>query len=461
MAEKSSTATTRSVVRIDMIHGGMIRKILMFSLPLIASGILQQSFNAIDVAVVGRFSSSRALAAVGSNGVIISILINLFIGISIGANVVIANYIGRNNHNGIRKSVATVGAVALISGIFLMLIGLCITRPILEWMDTPPDVIDLAALYLRIIFLGMPFMMIYNFGAAIMRSMGDTKRPFYALIVGGTVNTLLNLLLVIRFGMSVEGVAIATVVANMINAAFIIYWLRREPAPYRLELRRISISRNELGKMLRIGVPAGVQGMVFSLANLFIQSAINGYGSDAIAGSAAALNYEVYCYFIISAFVQAAVAFISQNYGAGNYDRCRRAFRCCMIFSLVSCALANILIVWQHSFFLGLFSTDPQVMHYGMIRLHCVLMFQFIASSYEISGGALRGLGYSMTPTILTVFGTCVLRLIWVYTINAHYHKFDILMWIYPISWAITGLMVGTAYYVVSRKVFGQCTHSI
>lgn len=461
MAEKSSTATPRSVVRIDMIHGGMIRKILMFSLPLIASGILQQSFNAIDVAVVGRFSSSRALAAVGSNGVIISILINLFIGISIGANVVIANYIGRNNHNGIRKSVATVGAVALISGIFLMVIGLCITRPILEWMDTPSDVIDLAALYLRIIFLGMPFMMIYNFGSAIMRSMGDTKRPFYALIVGGTVNTLLNLVLVIRFGMSVEGVAIATVVANMINAAFIIYWLRREPAPYRLELRRISISRNELGKMLRIGVPAGVQGMVFSLANLFIQSAINGYGSDAIAGSAAALNYEVYCYFIISAFVQAAVAFISQNYGAGNYDRCRRAFRCCMIFSLVSCALANILIVWQHSFFLGLFSTAPQVMHYGMIRLHCVLMFQFIASSYEISGGALRGLGYSMTPTILTVFGTCVLRLIWVYTINAHYHKFDILMWIYPISWAITGLMVGTAYYVVSRKVFGHCTHSI
>lgn len=461
MAEKSSTATTRSVVRIDMIHGGMIRKILMFSLPLIASGILQQSFNAIDVAVVGRFSSSRALAAVGSNGVIISILINLFIGISIGANVVIANYIGRNNHNGIRKSVATVGAVALISGIFLMVIGLCITRPILEWMDTPPDVIDLAAIYLRIIFLGMPFMMIYNFGAAIMRSMGDTKRPFYALIVGGTVNTLLNLVLVIRFGMSVEGVAIATVVANMINAAFIIYWLRREPAPYRLELRRISISRNELGKMLRIGVPAGVQGMVFSLANLFIQSAINSYGSDAIAGSAAALNYEVYCYFIISAFVQAAVAFISQNYGAGNYDRCRRAFRCCMIFSLVSCALANILIVWQHSFFLGLFSTDPQVMHYGMIRLHCVLMFQFIASSYEISGGALRGLGYSMTPTILTVFGTCVLRLIWVYTINAHCHKFDILMWIYPISWAITGLMVGTAYYVVSRKVFRHCTHSI
>lgn len=461
MAEKSSPTSTGSIVRMDMLHGGMFRKILMFSLPLIASGILQQSFNAIDVAVVGRFSSSRALAAVGSNGVIISILINLFIGISIGANVVIANYIGRNNHEGIRKSVATVGAVALLSGIFLMVIGLCITRPILEWMDTPPDVIDLAALYLRIIFLGMPFMMIYNFGAAIMRSMGDTKRPFYALIVGGTVNTLLNLLLVIRFGMSVEGVAIATVVANVVNASFIIYWLRREPAPYRLELRRISISRNELGKMLRIGVPAGVQGMVFSLANLFIQSAINGYGSDAIAGSAAALNYEVYCYFIISAFVQAAVAFISQNYGAGNYDRCRRAFRYCMLLSVVSCAIANILIVWQHTFFLGLFSTDPQVMHYGMIRLHCVLLIQFIASSYEISGGALRGLGYSMTPTILTVFGTCVLRLVWVYTVNAHYHSFDILMWIYPISWAITGLMVGTAYYVVSKKVFSHRTHSI
>ena len=216
----------------DMLSGNLLRKIIVFALPLIASGILQQSFNAIDVAVVGRFSSSQALAAVGSNGVIISIMINLFIGISIGANVVIANYIGRNNEKGIRKSIGTVAAIALISGLLLMVMGITLARPILEWMNTPDDVIDLATLYLRIFFLGMPFMMIYNFGAAVMRSMGDTRRPFYSLVVSGIVNTLLNLLLVIRFGMSVEGVAIATVVANIINASFIIYWLTRINSTY-------------------------------------------------------------------------------------------------------------------------------------------------------------------------------------------------------------------------------------
>ncbi len=443
-------------VRMDMLSGNLLRKIIVFALPLIASGILQQSFNAIDVAVVGRFSSSQALAAVGSNGVIISIMINLFIGISIGANVVIANYIGRNNEKGIRKSIGTVAAIALISGLLLMVMGITLARPILEWMNTPDDVIDLATLYLRIFFLGMPFMMIYNFGAAVMRSMGDTRRPFYSLVVSGIVNTLLNLLLVIRFGMSVEGVAIATVVANIINASFIIYWLTREDDPYKLNIRKIRLSMPELKKMLQIGVPAGLQGMVFSTANIFIQSAINQYGSDAIAGSAAALNYEVYCYFIVSAFCQAAVAFISQNYGAGKYDRCRQAFRICMWLSVITCGFANVMITWQDSFFIGIFSSSPEVLHFASIRLHYVLLLQFIASSYEISGSAMRGLGYSMTPTILTIFGTCVLRLLWVYTVNERLHDFKILLCIYPISWIVTGSAVYIAYRIVQRKVFSE-----
>ena len=440
----------------DMLHGGMAKKILIFSLPLIASGVLQQSFNAIDVAVVGRFSSSQALAAVGSNGPIINILINLFIGISIGANVVIANYIGRSNKDGIRKCISTVAVVALLSGLLLCLAGYFFTRPLLEMVNTPPDVIELASLYLRIYFLGMPFMMIYNFGAAILRAMGDTRRPFYALVIAGIVNTLLNLFLVIQCGMSVDGVAIATVTANAINAAFIFYWLRREQDPYKLRLRHIRMHRTELVKMLQIGVPAGLQGMVFSIANIFIQSVINSYGSDAIAGSAAALNYEVYSYFVISAFVQSAVAFISQNYGAGKYDRCRRAFRICMVMSVVGCGALNLLVLWQHGLFLGLFSQDPAVLHYAMIRVHTVLAIQFIASSYEISGGALRGLGYSMTPTVLVVFGTCVLRLIWVYTVGTSCHDFTTLLLIYPISWAVTGIAVLAAYFRVERKVFGE-----
>lgn len=443
-------------VKIDMLHGNMLGKIILFALPLIASGILQQSFNAIDVAVVGRFSSSQALAAVGGTGVIVSIMINLFIGISVGANVVISTYIGQRNDTGIRKSIRTVAALAIISGLLLCIIGTTFARPILELMNTPPDVIDLAAKYLKIFFLGMPFMMIYNFGAAILRSLGDTRRPFYSLVIAGIVNTALNLFLVIQCGMSVEGVAIATVVANVINSAFITYWLLHEQEPYRLEWRKISISRGEMKKILNIGIPAGLQGMVFSTANIFIQSSINEFGSTAIAGSAAALNYELYCYFIMVAFCQAAVAFVSQNYGAGFYDRCRRAVKICMIMSVISVGIANVMIVVFKDFFISLFSTSPQVMEYASVRLLYVLLLQFIASSYEVTGAAMRALGHSMTPTILTIVGTCILRLIWVYTVAEHYHSFALLLSIYPITWVITGGLVAGAYYRVTKKLFSE-----
>lgn len=451
---------TPASVKIDMLSGSLFKKILIFALPLLASGILQQSFNAIDVVVVGRFCSHQALAAVGSNGPIINILINLFLGISVGANVVIANYIGRNNDEGIRRSVATVGAIALASGIILMFLGVFLTRPILEMMNTPEDVIDLAATYLRIFFFGMPMMMIYNFGAAIMRSMGDTKRPFYALVVGGIVNTILNLILVLCFDMNVKGVAIATVVANTVNATFIVYWLLRESKPFTLHLKKMRFYATQTRKMLQIGIPAGLQGMVFSIANIFIQSAINRYGSNAIAGSAAAMNYEIYCYFIMTAFCQAAVAFISQNYGAGNFDRCRKAYRLCMIMSVVGVGAANGLIAWQAPFFIKLFSSDPDVIRFGVIRLQEVLLFQFIASSYEISGSALRGLGYSMTPTILTVFGTCVLRLIWIYTVCAGKLDFELLLSIYPITWIVTGIAVVIAYIRISHHLYARTAPS-
>ena len=437
-----------------MLSGSLFRKIMLFAMPLIASGVLQQSFNAIDIAIIGRFSTHQALAAVGSNGPVINILINLFIGISIGANVVISNYIGRKNNESIRKSISTVSGIALFSGVFLLFLGFFMARPILELMNTPADVIELATKYLKIYFLGMPFMMIYNFGAAIMRSMGDTKRPFYSLVIAGIANTLLNLLLVIKFGMDVEGVAIATVAANFINAIFIIYWLRRESEPFTLVVSKMRINYGEMRKMLQRGIPAGLQGMVFSVANTFIQSAINNYGSDAIAGSSAALNYEVYCYFIMTAFCQAAVAFISQNYGAGLYDRCRRIFRLCMLMSIVCCGAANIIIAFNAEFFIGIFSTNPEVIAYGTTRIHCILLLQFLASSYEISGSALRGLGYSMTPTILTIFGTCVLRLIWIYTVCADNNNFEMLLYIYPITWIITGSAVYIAYRRISRRVF-------
>ncbi len=451
---RSQDKSPQGTVRMDMLHGSLLNKILLFALPLAASSILQQLFNSVDVAVVGKFASSQALAAVGSNASVISLMINLFVGISVGASVVIANYIGQKNQRGIKNAIHTVSVVTLASGVLLLAVGLLIARPILEMMDTPDDVIDLAVLYLRIYFLGMPFFMIYNFGAAILRSMGDTKRPLYCLIIAGLINTALNLLLVIVFKMSVAGVAIGTVVSNMFCAGMIIYILLHEKEPFRLESKHIKISRPELRKMLRIGVPAGVQGMVFSIANIFIQAAINRFGSNAIAGSAAALTYEYYCYFVVSAFSQATVTFISQNYGAGQIERCKKVFRQTMLLSVTSCAILNGFFVWQKELAIGIFTSSPEVFRFATLRMEIVLLTQSLACSYEIAGAALRGLGYSMLPAILTVFGTCVLRLFWVYVICPLFPTFEALMIIYPISWIVTGAAVCIAYHIIQKKLF-------
>lgn len=436
-----------------MTHGGMLRKILLFALPLAASSIIQQLYNSIDVAVVGRFASSEALAAVGSNGALINLLINIFIGLSVGANVLIAHHIGQKNDGAIKQAISTSMVVAVLSGVLVMFVGIALARPILEMMDTPHDVIDLSTLYLRIYFLGMPFLMVYNFGAAVLRGMGDTRRPLYCLLVSGVVNTVLNLILVIGFDMSVAGVAIGTVVSFIVNAVWVTVLLLREAEPFSLRTCRFRIYRSEIVRMMKIGVPAGVQGMVFSIANIFIQAAINRCGADAVAGSAAALNYEYYCYFVINSFTTAATTFVGQNYGAGNLERCKRAWRLCMVMSVVACAVCNLAFCWQKEFFIGIFSADASVLEYGFKRMELVLAWQWVACSYEISGGALRGLGYSAVPALLTVFGTCLLRLVWIYTIYPLYPTYDTLMMVFPVSWAITGMMVFVAYLLVLRRL--------
>lgn len=437
-----------------MVNGGLFRKLIIFAIPLIASGILQQSFNAVDVAVVGRFASHQALAAVGSNGPVINLIVNLFIGISVGTNVVIAHYIGQRDTKNIRNAVNTSIVIAATSGIGLLVLGLVIAEPMLRMLDTPDDVIDLAVLYLRIYSLGLPFMMLYNFGAAILRSAGDTKRPFYCLVIAGIINVALNFVLVIGFGMSVDGVAIATVVSNAVSAVIIIRLLMRGQEPLRLVLKDLSIVRPQLRKILQIGVPAGIQGVVFSISNVFILATINSFGSDAAAGSAAALNYESYCYFIISAFAQATVAFTGQNYGAGKTRRCDRILLLSMIASTATSLLLNLIIVWFREPFVSVFTSNPDVIHYAALRVRYVLLFQFIACSYEISGAALRGLGYSMTPMVLTIFGTCLFRLLWVYGIQHTGGSFVALMTVYPVTWTITGAAVCTAYFIIRKRAF-------
>lgn len=437
----------------DMLSGGLYKNIFLFALPLIASGMLQQSFNSVDMAVVGRFADSMALAAVGSNGPVIGLIVNLFVGISLGANVVIANYIGRGNESGIKKAVSTAGALALISGLLMMTVGLTVAEPILALLGTPDDVIDEAAGYLKIVSLGFPFMMIYNFSSAIMRSRGDTRSPFYALVAGGVVNVILNLVLVIVFRMGVAGVALGTVAANIVSSAILAWILNRAEEPFRLNYLKVWATRSEVAKILQIGLPAGIQGVVFSISNVFIQSAINSFGSQAVAGSAAAINYEFYSYFIISAFVQAVVAFTGQNFGAGNYDRCRRVFRVGMVYAVAMSLTLNAVVALNKGFFISIFTSAPEVVEYAATRITVVLIFQFVACSYEIAGASLRGIGYSMTPAVLTIFGTCVLRLLWVWVSANHFADFGLLMIIYPVTWTVTGIAVLIAFFRISRRV--------
>lgn len=440
-------------IEIDMLNGPLLMKILAFALPLAASSILQQLFNSVDVAVVGKFASSEALAAVGSNAPVINLLINLFVGISMGANAIISNHIGQNDKDKIRKAVSTSAVVALFSGLFLMALGTAVAGPIHRMMGTPSEVTKMAVSYLRIYFLGMPFIMIFNFGSAILRSVGDTKRPLYILIGAGILNTVLNLLFVIVFHMGVEGVAISTGISNLFSAVMVVWILLREEEPYRLHLDDMHIQKEELSHMLEIGVPAGLQGVVFSISNVIIQASINSYGFNAVAGSAAALNFEQYCYFIITAFNGAAISFVGQNYGAGNMDRVKRVFLICMGSGTAFCVALNLIFTGWSDFFLGLFTDSDAVKEFGTIRMRNVLLLQGLTCLYEIPGSALRGMGRSMLPTLLTVFGTCVLRIVWVYTVCPVWKGFHALMFVYPVSWTITGILVMTAYLITFNKI--------
>lgn len=441
-------------VQIDMLHGSLMDKILIFALPLAASSILQQLFNSADVAVVGRFAGSQALAAVGGNTSVINLLLNLFVGISMGANVVIAKYIGQNKKEKVNETVHTAITVALISGILLIFIGMWMAEPILLLMNTPEDVIDLAVLYLRIYFAGMPFLMVYNFGAAILRSVGDTRRPLYCLMFTGVVNVCLNLLLVIVFDMSVSGVAIATMIANAISAGMVVYFLMHEEDMIRLELRKLGLKKDHLFKILRIGVPAGLQGMVFSLSNVCIQTAVNSFGSSAIAGSASAVNFEFFTYFVVSAFVQATVTFTSQNYGAKQYDRCKKVFRYCLMAAMTGTFVMGMFFLLGRNFFIRIYTVEPEVIEYALIRMTHVLICIFLPATYEISGAALRGIGYSMLPAIITIVGSCGFRIVWIYTVFRKLQTFEWLMNVYPATWILTGTMMMAAYFKIRQKVF-------
>lgn len=434
---------------IDMLHGPLLGKILTYAIPFALSSILEQLFITIDVAVVGRFASSEALAAVGANTFLINLFINLFVGVSLGANVVLANYIGQNDNRRIRHAISTTASLSLISGFTLLVLGLLAAKPMLAAMGTPNDIINEATLFLRIYFLGSPFFMIYNFGASVLRSKGDTKRPLYILVISGIINTVLNLIFVIGFNMSVAGVATATDIAYVFSACAVVYYLRKEPGAFRLNLKRIKIYPHELKRILVVGVPAGLQGMVFSFSNIFVQTAINGYGSAAIAGASVSQNFDAYCYFLLSAFCGAAVTFVGQNYGAGQIARCKRIFWICLACGAAACLIADAAFLIFADPVLSLFTTDGAVAHFAKMRMFTVLTFQWMAASYEVPSATMRGFGHSLEPALLTIFGTCVLRLVWIFCVCPVWPGFQHLMICYPVSWILTGILVSIvfAYY--------------
>ncbi len=435
-----------------ILSGSLWKAILVFAIPIAAGNMLQQLFNSADVAIVGQFAGKEALAAVGSNGPIINLLLNLFIGISVGANVVIARYIGEGNDERVSLAAHTAVVVSVLSGLIVMVLGLVLARPMLEMMNSPEDVIDLATLYLRIYFAGMPFMMLYNFSAAILRSRGDTKRPLICLAVSGVINVILNLVFVIVFSMSVAGVALATVISNAISAALVFYFLTKEKGNLKISIKKLKIDTRILKEFASIGIPSGLQGAVFSASNLFVQSSLNSLGSNYMAGSSAALNFEFYVYHLMSGFSQATVTFTGQNYGAGNYKRCRSVTKWCLALGIGFGSILVTAMMLLRGKMVYIFTADEIVAEIAVLRMMYILPYIMINSTSDILSGSMRGVGHSLMPAIITVAGVCGVRLIWIYTVFARIQSFDVLMMIYPVSWAITAVGIIIAYFVVRKK---------
>ena len=438
----------------DMTHGPLAKKILLFAVPLALSSVLQQLFNAADLAVVGRFTNPQAMAAVGSNASVISLLLSLFIGLSVGANVVVGNLLGAGRREKLGDAVHTIISVALISGVLLLVLGNLAAKPLLTLMGAPEDVLELAVLYLRIYFCGMPMITLYNFASAILRSKGDSTRPFVAMVIAGVVNVVLNLFFVIVLHLHVIGVALATVLSNCLSGGLTVAFLTREPDEFRLEFRKLRIDPTVLRKMIQIGLPAGVQGMVFSISNVVIQSAVNSFGSDCIAGMTAGQNFDFVSYCLLNAFAQACVTFTSQNYGAGDAERCRRVWRISMAMGVgIDMVFIGVMLLFKNEL-IRLFTTDPAVIDYAMVRINYAFAVHFLCATYEITGGALRGMNRSAIPAVISVVGTCAVRLLYVRFFFPLYGTPVVLILVYPVTWIITCLAMNTAYLIARRKAF-------
>lgn len=439
----------------DMCEGPILKKMLLFALPLMASSLLQLLFNAADIIVVGRFAGDNSLAAVGSTTSIINLLVNLFMGLSVGANVLVARFFGGKRENDLSATVHTAMTISIISGIVLTIIGISGARVILTLMQTPENVLGLAVVYLRTYFLGMTAMMIYNFGAAILRAVGDTKRPLYFLMIAGVVNVSFNLLFVIVFKWGVFGVGLATTISQVVSATFVVRCLLKEQSGIQLQLKKLWIHKDILMKILQIGLPAGFQGILFSLSNVFIQSSVNSFGATVVAGNSAAANIEGFIYVSTNAFHQAAVSFTSQNYGAKKYDRINRIMFVAQGCTIVMGTIFGVGAVLMGPVLLTLYTTSAAVVEAGMLRLRMIGATYALCGVMDTMVGSLRGMGYSVVPMIFSLLGACATRILWlatVFQIDA-FHTIETVYIIYPISWIITSIAHIITFIIVRKKI--------
>lgn len=437
--------------KLDMLNGSIWNKLPVFALPIAATGILEQLFNASDIAIVGNFAQTdktAAVAAVGANSPIIGLILNLFIGIALGANVVIANAVGRDDKQTVQKAVHTSMVVSVIGGVLVAIIGELIAEPLLTVLNVPDDVLELALLYLRIYFLGMPVILLYNFEAAIFRSIGETKMPLIALTLSGILNVLLNLFFVIVLKMSVNGVATATVLANVVSAGILYIKLVKSDKYIKVEFKKLRIDGKVFAKIMQIGLPAGIQSAVFAVANIVIQGAINSLGTVVIAASSAAFNIEIIAYNVMNSFSQACTTFVGQNFGANKLDRCKKTLFLCLIEDAIASGTAILIVLITGKFLLSIFNNNPEVIEIGYTRLVIIFIAYIFSMLYEVMSGYLRGFGFSLVPAILTTVGVCVLRIIWINTVFPANRTFVTIMTAYPVSLATTAVLIFIALII-------------
>ena len=441
----------KSTQKLDMLHGSIWNKLIQYALPVAATGILEQLFNASDVAIVGNFTGSAktvSVAAVGANSPIVGLLLNLFIGIALGTNVVIATAIGRGDHKTVKKAVHTSVIMAVTGGFIVTILGELLIGYLLPMLNVPDEVLPYALLYIRIYLVGMPVILLYNFEAAIFRSIGETKMPLKALAVSGIINVLLNLFFVIVLHMTVNGVAIATVISNLISSMILFIKLLRTDQLIHLDIHELRFDNNVFKKIMRIGLPSGIQSAVFAVANIVIQSAINSLGTVVIAASSAAFNLEIFAYYVMNGFSQACTTFTGQNYGARQLKRCRKVLLLCIIEAAIATASSIALVLFFGKSLLAIFNNDPQVINIGYIRLMTVFFAYTFSMLYENMSGYLRGFGISLLPAILTVIGVCGVRLLWIFTVFPAHRTFRTIMLVYPVSLATTAVLIFIALMI-------------